>query len=134
MKLKGNTGVFLAITIILTILFESIVLNKEYIRPAVSDSGILKILSACFPSFITAYLMSMIAVSIALIKKLENGRRIVYIASLWMFAMLTIDEIFTGWGASTYFDKFDIVASAVGSLLAVLSYEVALRIQQKKRS
>jgi len=132
MKLKGNIGVFIAISAILTILFELIALNREYIRPAARDTGFLYTLSGCFPSFITAYLISLIAVSIALIKKLQNGRRMVYIVSIWIFAMLTIDEFFTGWGASKYFDKLDILASALGSLLAIITYEIALRIQRNK--
>jgi len=133
MKLKGNTGVVLAISFIAAVLFELIALNKEYIKPAISDPGFLKILSDCFPSFIAAYLISLMAVSAVLIKKPKNGRRIVYIVSLWIFAMLIIDELNRGWGASTHFDKFDIVASGVGSLLAVVTYEIALRIQKKKK-
>ncbi len=133
MKTKGIVRVIVAITIIVTVFLELIVLNKEYIRPAISDSGFLKILSDCFPSFIAAYMISLVAVSAVLIKKPKNGRRIVYIVSLWIFAMLIIDELNRGWGASTHFDKFDIVASGVGSLLAVVTYEIALRIQKKKK-
>ena len=132
MKTKGIIRVIIAITIIATVLFELIVLNKEYIRPAVSDPGFLLILTGCFPSFIAAYLISLVAVSAVLIKKPKNGRRIVYIVSLWIFAMLIIDELTRGWGASTHFDKFDIVASGLGSLLAVVTYEIALRIQNRK--
>ena len=132
MKIRGNTGVIIAVSVIATVLFELIALNKEYIRPSISDPGFLLTLSGCFPSFITAYLISLVAVSAVLIKKPKQGRRIVYIVSLWIFAMLIIDEFNTGWGASTHFDKFDIVASGVGSLLAVVTYEIALRIQKKK--
>ena len=134
MKTKGIVRVIVAISIIATVFLELIVLNKEYIRPAISDSGFLKILSDCFPSFIAAYMISLMAVSAVLIKKPKNGRRIVYIGSLWIFAMLIIDELNRGWGASTHFDKFDIVASGVGSLLAVVTYEIALRVQKKKTS
>ena len=132
MKTKGIIRIIVAITIIATVLLELIVLNKEYIRPAISDPGFLLTLSGSFPSFIAAYLISLVAVSAVLIKKPKNGRRIVYIVSLWIFAMLIIDEFSTGWGASTHFDKFDIVASGVGSLLAVITYEIALRVQKKK--
>ena len=134
MKTKGIVRVIVAISIIATVFLELIVLNKEYIRPAISDSGFLKILSDCFPSFIAAYMISLMAVSAVLIKKPKNGRRIVYIVSLWIFAMLIIDEVNRGWGASTHCDKFDIGASGVGSLLAVVTYEIALRVQKKKTS
>jgi len=133
MKTKGIVRVIVAISIIVTVFLELIVLNKEYIRPAISDSGFLKILSDCFPSFIAAYMISLVAVSAVLIKKPKNGRRIVYIVSLWIFAMLITDEFNSAWGASTHFDKFDIVASGVGSLLAVATYEIALRVQKNKK-
>ena len=133
MKFRGTIGIIIAVSIIASVLFELIALNKEYIRPAITDPGFLLILSGSFPSFITAYLISLVAVVAVLIKKPKRGKRIVYIVSLWIFAMLIIDELNSACGASTHFDKFDIVASGLGSLLAVVTYEIALRIQNRKK-
>ena len=117
--------------ILFAALFGLISLNKEILRPALNDSGLLKILTGCFPNFIAAYLISLASVSAVLIRKLKHGRLIVYSASIAVLVILTIEEFIPMWGASTYYDVFDIIASGVGSTLAIFTYELLILLKMK---
>ncbi len=44
--------------------------------------------------------------------------------SILVFIILTIEELKPMWGASTQYDLFDILASGLGSLLAILTFEI----------
>ena len=46
--------------------------------------------------------------------------------------ILTIEEFKPIWGASTHYDPWDIVASGVGSTLAILTFEISTSIRKKK--
>jgi len=105
-------------------LFGLVSLNKEILRPALNNSSLLKNLSGCFPNFIAAYIISLAIVLAVLIRKIKHGRLIVYISSIAVFAILMIEEIKPMWGANTYYDTFDIIASAVGSSIAIITYEL----------
>ncbi|GAG53255.1 unnamed protein product, partial [marine sediment metagenome] len=52
--------------------------------------------------------------------------------SLLVFAILTIEEFKPIWGASTHYDSFDIFASGLGSLLAVLTFELVVLKRKTK--
>jgi len=41
-----------------------------------------------------------------------------------VFAVLTTEEVFPLFGASTQYDIFDIIANGVGALLAILTFEI----------
>ncbi len=110
--------------ILFAALFGLISLNKEILRPALNNSSFLKILTGCFPNFIAAYLISLASVSAVLIRKFKHGRVFVYTFSIAVFVMLMIEEVKPMWGASTYYDTLDIIASGVGSTLAILTYEL----------
>ena len=105
-------------------LFGLVSLNKEILRPALNNSSLLKYLAGCFPNFIAAYIISLFFVSAVLIRKMKYGRPIVYISSIAVFAILMIEEIKPMWGENTYYDTFDIIASAVGSIIAIITYEL----------
>ena len=119
--------------ILFAALFGLISLNKEILRPALNDSGLLKILTGCFPNFIAAYLISLASVSAVLVRKLKHGRLIVYLSSIAVFVILTIEELKPMWGASTYYDSFDIIASGVGSTLAIITYELLILLKMRKQ-
>jgi hypothetical protein len=110
-------------------LFGLVSLNKEILRPALNNSGLLKILTGCFPNFIAAYLISLASVSAVLIRNFKHGRLIVYSFSIIVFAILMIEELKPMWGASMYYDTYDIIASGVGSILAILTYELLILIK-----
>ena len=131
-----NNNRKIAITInamLFAALFGLISLNKEVIRPALNNSDVMKILTGCFPNFIAAYLISLAIVSAVLIRKFKYGRLLIYSGSIAIFAILTIEELKPMWGASAYFDIFDIIASGVGSALAIITYEVLKMIKMRSK-
>jgi len=75
-----------------------------------------------------AYIISLFPVSPIISKniKIKKTRIIVYTISTLVFLILTAEEIYQIWGASTQYDLFDILASAVGSLLAILTFEIII--------
>ena len=132
MNISDKKKVVVINAILFAALFGIVSLNKEILRPAFNNSSFQKSLTGCFPNFIAAYLISLASVSAVLIRKLKNGRVIVYVFSLLVFAILLIEELKPMWGASTYYDTFDIIASGVGSTLAIITYELLLRVDLKR--
>ena len=131
MKINNKKKVIAVNAILFAALFSLISLNKEVIRPALNTSILLKTVTGCFPNFIAAYLISLASVSAVLIRKLKYGRLIVYAFSIAVFIVLMFEEIKPMWGASKHYDKFDIIASAVGSILAIVSYEILILYRKK---
>jgi len=126
--MKHNTKLrILAINIFLiALLFGSVSFNKEIIRPAYNHIPIINMLTGSFPNFIAAYIISMAVVVGVLMKKSNHAHLIVFLSSTIIFLILTIEEFRPIWGASSYYDIYDIVASGLGSLLAILTFEVLL--------
>jgi hypothetical protein len=122
--------------ILFAVLFGLISLNKEFLRPALNNTGFQKIFADCFPNFIAAYLISLAIVSAVLIRKFKHGRLIVYASAFVIFIILMTEEIKPIWGASDYYDSNDIIASGLGALFTIITYELLLLIekwhQQKK--
>jgi glycopeptide antibiotics resistance protein len=50
-----------------------------------------------------------------------------------VFVILTVEELKPMWGASMYYDTFDIIASAVGSILAIITYELLTLIEMRRK-
>ena len=105
-------------------LFGLVSFNKEFLRPLSSPNSIIAIFTGCFPNFIAAYLISLSHINAVIIKKPKRGRMIVYAFAIIVFLRLSIEEIIPMWGASTYYDLYDIIASAIGSAFAILTYEI----------
>jgi len=131
MKISDRKKVIAVNAGLVAVLFSLISLNKEVLRPKFTDPGLLKTLTGCFPNFIAAFLISLALVSAVLLRRLKYGRLIVYAGSLLVFVILMLEEIKPMWGASTSYDIFDILASAVGSVLAVLTYEIIVMIKKR---
>ena len=132
MNINNRKKVIAVNALLVAALFGLVSLNKEILRPALNDSDLLKILTGCFPNFIAAYLISLAFVSAVLIRKFKHGRLLVYSGSIAVFAILTMEELKPMWGANTYYDIFDIVASGVGSTLAILTYELLKLIKVRR--
>jgi hypothetical protein len=113
--------------ILFALLYGLISLNKEVLRPAFSQTPVINILTGSFPNFIAAYIISLGFVNAVLLRKLQNGRLIVYAGSMLVFTILAIEEIHPIWGASTYFDPFDIWASGLGSIVSIVTFELVVR-------
>ena len=116
------------------LLFGLVSLNKEIIRPIFSNILFLKILTGSFPNFIAACLISLAFVNAVVTIGPKFARHIVYIGSLLVFVILTIEEVKPMWGASTYFDSFDILASGLGSLVSIITFELILLKRIDKRN
>lgn len=126
---------YIAINLILfAILFLSVTFNKEFIRPVYGNSPIIGIITGSFSNFMAAYIISLFPFSPIISKKIKikKARIIVYTVSTLVFLILTVEEIHPMWGASTQYDLFDILASAVGSLLAILTFEIIFNLRKRK--
>jgi hypothetical protein len=134
MNQRSRIGLFLINISLFAALFGLITLNKEVLRPAFSNTNFLNSLTGCFPNFIAAYLISLAFVSAVLFRKPKAGRIIIYISSILVFIILTVEELKPMWGASTHFDPLDIFASGVGSLLAILTFEIIVFTRRKNTS
>jgi hypothetical protein len=134
MNSKNKIKVIAVNAILFSALFGLVSLNKEFLRPILNQSKILKIFTGCFPNFIAAYLISLASVSAVFIRKLNHGRLIVYTSSIVVFIILMLEELKPMWGASIYYDLFDIIASGIGSILTIITYELAVVIEKMQKS
>ena len=132
MNRKKKLRVILTNIFLFGLLFGLVSLNKKILRPSLSDIPIVKPTLGCFPNFIAAYIISLFFVNSALTMEPTHSRLLVYLGSLSVFAVLTAEELRPMWGASTHYDVLDIIASGVGVLLAVFTYEVA--VARRKRA
>ena len=107
-------------------------MNKELLRPNLFTIPIANVLTGCFPNFIAAYLISLAFVNGVLSVNPKWGRLIVYASSFVIFLILTIEELKPMWGASTYYDSFDVLASGLGSVLAILTFEFISSRRRKR--
>jgi hypothetical protein len=116
-------------------LFGLVTLNKEILRPRFSKTRGSEIILGCFPNFIAAYIISLAIVNVVLIRKPKYGRLIVYATAVFVFIILTIEEIKPIWGASSYYDSWDILASGLGSFLSILTFELVIfRLKKTPRT
>ena len=113
--------------VLFALLYGLISLNKEILRPKFSHISYISILTGSFPNFIAAYIISLAFVNAVLIRRPQNACLIVYVGSVLVFTILTIEEITPMWGASTYYDSFDILASGLGSMLSIITFELMAR-------
>jgi hypothetical protein len=131
MSREKRLRVILTNLLLFGMLFGLVSLNKKILRPSLSHIPIVKLTLGCFPNFIAAYIISLFFVNGALTLEPRHSRLIVYLGSLSVFAVLTAEELRPMWGASTHYDSLDIVASVVGALLAVFTYEVAMVMRKR---
>lgn len=127
---------YIAINLILfAVLYLSVSFNKEFIRPIYGHAPIIGILTGSFSNFMAAYIISLFPFAPVLVRKLKikKARLIIYVFSIFVFIVLTIEEVSSIWGASTQYDLFDILASALGSILAILTFELLIRRSKNLR-
>jgi uncharacterized protein YybS (DUF2232 family) len=120
--------------VLLVILFGLVSFNKDFLRHTFNQTSFAKVVTGSFPNFIAAYLISLSIVNAVLIRKIKLGRIVVYTSSMVIFIILTIEEFKPMWGASTYYDSLDIIASALGSLLAILTFEIITFSRRRKNT
>ena len=113
--------------VLFALLYGMVNLNKEILRPEFSHIPFARVLTGSFPNFIAAYIISLALTNAVLIRKPHNDRLIVYLGSVLVFVILAIEEVTSMWGASAYYDSFDILASGLGSLLSIVTFELIER-------
>ena len=121
---------FIAINLILfAFLYLSVTFNKEFIRPVYGHSQIIGIITGSFSNFMAAYIISLFPISPILARKIEikKARLIIYMTSILVFLILTIEELKPFVSASKTYDIYDIIASGLGSVFAVLTFELILK-------
>jgi len=123
MKRKNILKIIGINLILFALLFGLVSLNKEILRPEFNHISFARVLTGSFPNFIAAYIISLAFVNAVLIRKPQNGRLIVYLGSVLVCVILTIEEFMPMWGASTHFDSIDILASGLGSLGSIITFE-----------
>ena len=119
MDLKRVSRIHLTVNLVLIILFF---FTKRYLRPNYRDIFLLSAILGSLPNFIGAFMFSLLPISKALKLNLHKGRRIILICSVSVFVILTYEEFFPYFTASKTFDYLDIIASGIGSSLAIIYY------------
>lgn len=120
----------LAINLILfAILYLSVSFNKEFIRPVFGQMKIIGVFTGSFSNFMAAFIISLFPFTPILNKNIElkKAKLIVFIIAILVFLILTIEEIHPLFGASSQFDFYDIIASAIGSMSAILTFEFIIK-------
>ncbi len=133
--LPGEKKKILIINILLfALLFGLVSFNKQVIRPGYSHIPWVHLLSGSFPNFIAAYLIGLAFANGIMVRKLKRTRLFVYLSTLAVFIILTIEELAPMWGASTYYDPADIIASGIGSICTLLTFELITFSKRKSKS
>ncbi|MBN2071626.1 MAG: hypothetical protein JW814_09240 [Candidatus Krumholzibacteriota bacterium] len=129
---KSKKRIIVINAVLFAALFGLISFNKEVLRPSFSHITALRLLTGCLPNFLAAWLISLAFVNAILTRDPKYGRLFVWISSVLIFIILAIEEIKPMWGASTHFDPYDIIASAAGSLLAIVIYESIMFVKSRQ--
>jgi len=108
-----KTDIF--IYVILIIIYG---INKLYLRPKFGNTFILGKIVGSLPNFIGAFMFSLLPFG-----KFINKKYSIYFSALIVFLLLTSEEIFPFFTASKTFDYFDILASGIGVILAVIYFK-----------
>ena len=124
MSQKSKFRVVLTNLLLFGFLFCLVSLNKELLRPSLSHIPLMTAITGSFPNFIAAYIIGLFFVNGAVTIEPRHNRLLVYLGSLLVFTLLTVEEVNPMWGASTYYDVLDIIATGAGSLLAIFTYEL----------
>ena len=111
-------------------LYGLVTFNKEVLRPAYGHIPVLRSVLGCLPNFLAGAFLSLSIVNPLRVRKPRHGRLLAYAGSLLIFAILSLEELKPMWGASTYYDPLDILASALGVLVGILVYET-IRFRQR---
>jgi hypothetical protein len=128
---------YIAINLILfAVLYLTVTFNKEFIRPVFGNSPIIGIITGSFSNFMAAYIISLFPVAPLLARNIElkKARLFIYCTSILVFLILTIEELRPFVSASTTYDIYDILASGLGSLTAILTFEGFIKKINKKRN
>lgn len=134
MDTKNKLRIVLGNLFLFAALFGLITLNKAFLRPNLNNSEISQILTGCLPNYLASFLISLAFVNAILARKPKHGRRWIYLVAFLVFAILALEEFKPIWGASTHYDSFDVLASGLGSFMAIILYEIVERRSKGRQS
>ena len=118
---------YIAINLILfAFLYLSVSFNKEYIRPIYGSTPFWGIITGSYSNFMAAYIISLFPLAAIFAKgiNLKKARLIFYSVAILVFVILTFEELKPFVGASEVYDIYDIIANGLGSLFAILTFEI----------
>ena len=122
-----NKRKYIAINFILfAFLYLSVSFNKEYIRPIYGSAPFWGIITGSYSNFMAAYIISLFPLAAIFAKgiNLKKSRLIMYSVAILVFVILTIEEFKPFVDASKVYDVYDIIANGLGSLFAILTFEI----------
>ena len=127
MDWKDKRRLFAKNALLFAALFLLVTFNKEFLRPAFGHTPVLGVLTGSLPNFLAALLISLSIVNGVNARKPKGGRLFAYVGSGLVFLVLTVEELRPMWGASSQYDPYDILANCLGSLGAILAFELMAR-------
>ncbi|MCF7913317.1 MAG: hypothetical protein K9M99_12370 [Candidatus Cloacimonetes bacterium] len=113
--------------VLFAILFLTISINKDHLRPIFSHQLYGRIITGCLPNFIAAFIISLAMLNALMIKLNKYRHILLYLIPTLIFAILAFEEFVPLWGASTQFDVYDIIASGIGAILSLPAYKLTLK-------
>ena len=128
-RLKKKKKYLIINVLLFAFLYFSVSFNKEYIRPIYADKAFWGILTGSYSNFMAAYVISLFAIPAIFARNLnkKKSRLVFYTVSVLVFLILMYEEISPFTGASKVYDSYDILASALGSLFAIFTYEIIFK-------
>jgi len=120
--------------ILFAVLYLAITFNKEFIRPVCGHRPILGIITSSFSNIMAAYVISLFPLTHILTKHIvrQTARMVIYLAATTVFILPTIEEYESFVSVSKTYDIYDIMASGLGALAAVGTYELFFARRLKK--
>ena len=117
-------------------LFLSVSFNKEYLRPAFTGGTVLATLTGSYSNFMAAYVISLSPACAILTKRFAptKGTAVVVATAIGVFAILATEEVTSILGVSALRDGHDVIASALGSSCAILTFLLLRKIMLRKES
>jgi len=121
---------------LLAFLFLSVSFNKEYLRPAFTGGTVLATLAGSYSNFMAAWVIGLSPACPILTQRFTptRGTAVVVATAIGVFAILTIEEVTSILGISAVRDGYDVIASALGSSSAILTFLLLRRIMSRKET
>ncbi len=115
-------------------LFLSVSLNKEYLRPAFAGGTVLATLSGSYSNFMAACVIGLSTACPVLTGRFGHtrGTAVIVATALGAFAILAVEELTSVLGVSAVRDGYDVIASALGSICAILTFLLLKRIVRNR--
>ena len=135
-KKFNNKKKYIVINLLLfAFLYLSVTFNKESIRPYYGNDAFWGILTGSYSNFAAAYIISLFPFAAIFAKKLskKKSRLFFYGFAILVFLILTLEEINPFFGVSKVYDMYDIIASGLGSLFAIITFELIIRKKKNDR-